>query len=193
MYLNNTTALSGVGNVRHKVGDEKSCKQYAYDTFQNCRGMAGNDPDALMSCSDDYAVNLKRCRDAYGGSIVNNSGNEVMDRMKSQGLDLSKLTIDSPTVDTLKPTVSPAVVNPVMSVVPTYSTQGLPISSYMGNASYGTTLNPIRLGNISDTVVDTTPEFLKGNNKYYTIAGATVILAGIYYATTTKSNRKKRK
>lgn len=103
-----------------------------------------------------------------------------------------KLTVAAPTVDTLKPTVSPAVVNPSMSVVPAYSTTGLPISSYMGNASYGTALNPVRLGNTDPAAVDTTPEFLKGNNKYYTIAGAAIILGGIYYATTHKKGRRRK-
>ena len=109
--------------------------------------------------------------------------------MKGQGLDLSKLTVAAPTVSTLKPAVSPAVVNPSMSVVPAYSTVGLPISNFGSNQSYGTAINPVRLGEVE---VDTTPEFLKGNNKYYTIGAAAVILGGIYYATTHKKGRRRK-
>jgi uncharacterized protein (DUF427 family) len=96
------------------------------------------------------------------------------------------------TVDTLKPAVSPAVVNPSFAVVPAYSSPSMNISDFRTSPNYGTPTNRVSLGNVDTTGVDTTPEFWKGNNKYYTIAVGAAVLGGIYYATTKKGSRRRR-
>ena len=183
MYLNNAAmSLSGLGFT----DAFRKCRKDTWNDF-GCDTLPKDTPTAdVERCRNDRRLALMQCNKLNSGF---GGGNAVLDNMKGQGLDLSKLTVAAPTVSTLKPAVSPAVVNPSMSVVPAYSTTGLPISNFGSNQSYGTAINPIRLGEVE---VDTTPEFLKGNNKYYTIGAAAVILGGIYYATTHKKGRRRK-
>jgi hypothetical protein len=186
MYLNNAAmSLSGVGDLS-RDRKYRLCKENVDEAYQDCL-RSSSDPEARIRCGDTYANDIRTCNMLK--RLTAPGGNAVLDNMKGQGLDLSKLTVAAPTVSTLKPAVSPAVVNPSMSIVPAYSTTGLPISNFGSNQTYGTGINPIRLGNVE---IDNTPEFLKGNNKYYTIGAAAVILGGIYYATTHKKSRRRK-
>jgi len=189
MYLNNT-GMSGLGYLDPVTAAKKECKQYAADQFSACRAnsQAG---EGWQRCQDDYSDSLRRCAAIGSRGFSAGGSNAVLDNISKNALDLSRLTMPNATVDTLKPAVSPAVVNPSFAVVPAYSSPSMNISDFRTSLNYGTPTNRVSLGNV-DTGVDTTPEFWKGNNKYYTIAVGAAVLGGIYYATTKKGSRRRR-
>lgn len=170
MYNTTDVSLNGLAGM-----DREAC-------FDRCASLARNYstlyPDSPFP-QDWYNKCRAECSQLSGGTVgpsLVDSRNNATTSGAQNFINNRALTVSAP-----KPLVSPARVNPTFSQVPVYSTPAVPYTAYGANSTYGTTNNPIRLGN-TEPAVDNTPDIFKKENLTKTIGITAGILVVGYFA-----------